>query len=317
MSATLELTVSSLRAVARDVIAVELRGSSGQVLPTAKAGSHVELSLPNGLKRHYSLVNATGQSNMTSYIIAVGWDSQSRGGSVWIHERLKVGQKLSVGLPRNLFEMDDAHRHVLLVAGGIGITPIYAMAQACQLEGRSYELWVAARSASRMAYLDELKALVGEKLHTHFDDEQGGPLHLQVLLENQNWDAVYACGPTPMLDKLTAVTAHWTPNSVCIERFKGPEITHEQNGSFELCLQRSGLETTVDFKESVLEAMERIGVEYPWSCREGVCGTCEAVVIEGTVNHKDLVLLPQERAEQKRMMVCVSRCAGKRLVLDI
>ena len=317
MITDLELTVVGVRAVARDVIAIELRGKTGQKLPGAKAGSHIELALPNGLKRPYSLVNAIGQPEMDSYMVAVGWDAKSRGGSVWIHEKLKVGQSLRVSNPRNLFEMQDAHRHVLLIAGGIGITPIYAMTQACVQQQRPFELWVSARSASRLAYLEELKTLASGSLYVLFDDEQGGPMDLAQRLRSQTWDAVYACGPAPMLDALTQATVHWTQGSVCMERFKGVEVPAEQCQPFELQLQRSGLSTTVSAQESVLEAMERLGVDYPWSCREGICGTCEAAVIEGEVAHMDFVLSPDKQTEQRRMMVCVSRCAGQRLVLDV
>ena len=317
MSADIDVTVSGLRAVARDVLAVELRHKSGQGLPGAKAGAHIDLALGNGLVRQYSLVNATGQASMDRYVVAVGWDANSRGGSVWIHEKLKVGQSLRVSAPRNLFEMAPEHRRVLLLAGGIGVTPIYAMAQACAQQGLDFELWASARSAPRLAYLEELKALVGERLHLHVDDEQGGPMNLAERLQTQRWDAVYACGPAPMLDALTAATAHWTPGSVRMERFKGAEAPASERQPFELTLQRAGLSTTVSAHESVLDAMERLGVDYPWSCREGICGTCEAAVLEGEVQHLDYVLTPEERAEQRRMMVCVSRCGGGRLVLDI
>lgn len=317
MSADIEVTVAGLRAVARDVLAVELRHKSGQPLPGAQAGAHIDMALGNGLVRQYSLVNATGQPAMDRYVVAVGWDANSRGGSVWIHEKLKVGQSLRVCAPRNLFEMAAEHRQVLLLAGGIGITPIYAMAQSCAQQDLPFELWASARSAPRLAYLDELKALSAGRLHLHFDDEQGGPMNLAERLQTQRWDAVYACGPAPMLDALTAATEHWQPGSVRMERFKGMEAPAGERQSFELLLQRSGVNTTVNAHESVLEAMERLGVDYPWSCREGVCGTCEAPVLEGEVKHLDYVLSPAERAEQRRMMVCVSRCGGERLVLDI
>lgn len=317
MSADIDVTVSGLRSVARDVLAVELKHKSGQALPGAKAGAHIDLALGNGLVRQYSLVNATGQASMDTYVVAVGWDANSRGGSVWIHEKLKVGQSLRVSAPRNLFEMAPEHRRVLLLAGGIGITPIYAMAQACAQQGLDFELWASARSAPRLAYLEELKALAGQRLHLHFDDEQGGPMNLAQRLQTQNWDAVYACGPAPMLDALTAATAQWATGSVRMERFKGAETPASERQPFELTLQRAGLNTTVSAHESVLDAMERLGVDYPWSCREGICGTCEAPVLEGDVQHLDYVLSPEERAEQRRMMVCVSRCGGGRLVLDI
>jgi len=317
MSADIDVIVSGLRAVARDVLALELRHKSGQPLPGSKAGAHIDLALPNGLVRQYSLVNATGQASMDSYVVGVGWDVNSRGGSVWIHEKLRVGQALHVSAPRNLFEMAPEHQRVLLLAGGIGVTPIYAMAQTCAQQGISFEVWVSARSASRLAYLDDLKSIVGKGLVTHFDDEQGGSMNLAERMSQQRWDAVYACGPAPMLDALSTATSHWTPGSVRIERFKAAEVPMGERQAFALVLQRSRVTTTVNAHESVLEAIERNGVDFPWSCREGICGTCEASVIDGEVEHRDFVLSPEERAEQRRMMVCVSRCFGGRLVLDI
>lgn len=317
MSVDIDVIVSSVRAVARDVLAIELRHKSGQSLPAAQAGAHIDLTLPNGLVRQYSLVNATGQKSADAYVVAVGLDAKSRGGSVWIHDRLKAGQALRVSAPRNLFEMAPEHRRVLLLAGGIGITPIYAMAQACAHQGLNFELWASARSAPRLAYLEEIKKLAKGRLHLHFDDEQGGPMNLSSRLQQQQWDAVYACGPAPMLDALTAATAHWATGSVRMERFKGAEVSVSGRKPFELKLQQSGLSTTVSENESVLDAMERLGVDYPWSCREGICGTCEVSVLSGEVQHLDFVLTPEERAEQRRIMVCVSRCGGGSLVLDI
>jgi ferredoxin-NADP reductase len=317
VSTDIDVTVAGLRAVARDVLAVELRHKSGQALPGARAGAHIELALGNGLVRQYSLVNATGQSSLDGYMVAVGWDANSRGGSVWIHEKLKVGQSLRISAPRNLFDMAPAHRNVLLLAGGIGITPIYAMVQACVEQGLAFELWASARSAPRLAFLEELKALAGSRLQLHFDDEHGGPMNLAQRLQTQRWDAVYGCGPAPMLDALTAATAHWSAGSVRMERFKGEELPAGERQPFELVLQRAGQGTTVSAHESVLDAIERLGVDHPWSCREGICGTCEAPVLEGELQHLDFVLTPEERAEQRRMMVCVSRCGSGRLVLDI
>lgn len=317
MSADIEVAVAGVRAVARDVIAIELRHKSGAPLPGARAGAHIDLALPNGLVRQYSLVNATGQAGMDAYVVAIGWDANSRGGSVWIHEKLKVGQALRVSAPRNLFDMAPEHRNVLLLAGGIGVTPIYAMVQAALQQGLAFEVWASARSASRLAYLEELKSLAGKQLQLHFDDEQGGPMNLTDRLRNQRWDAVYACGPAPMLDALTDATAHWAAGSVRMERFKAAELPASERQPFELVLQQTGLSTTVTEHETVLDAMGRLGVDYPWSCREGICGTCEAPVLEGDVQHLDFVLSPEERAEQRRMMVCVSRCGGGRLVLDI
>lgn len=142
-------------------------------------------------------------------------------------------------------------------------------------------------------------------------------MNLAARLAEQRWDAVYACGPASMLDALSAATDHWRAGSVRMERFKTAEVRASERQSFELVLQRAGLTTTVSEHESVLDAIERLGVNFPWSCREGICGTCEVPVAAGEVEHLDFVLSPAERAEQRRMMVCVSRCGSGRLVLDI
>ena len=317
MSANIDAMVSAVRAVARDVLAVELRHKSGSPLPGAAPGAHIELALPNGLVRQYSLTDAFGAAQQDRYTVAVGWDANSRGGSHFIHEKLRVGQALRISAPRNLFAMDPAHRKVLLLAGGIGITPIYAMARHCAAQGLDWTLVACARSSARLAYLEELKTLAGDRLQTHFDDERGGPIDLDGLLRERRWDAVYACGPAPMLDALSAATQAWPEGSVRMERFKAPETPAGERREFELVLQQSALSTRVGTHESVLDAIERLGVSYPWSCREGICGTCEAPIVEGQGEHLDFVLSPDEKDAHQRLMVCVSRCAGPRLVLDI
>lgn len=317
MSTHIDVVVTGLRAVARDVLAIELQHKAGTPLPGAAPGAHIDLALPNGLVRQYSLVNAGGQAQQAEYVIAVGWDVNSRGGSLWVHEKLRVGQTLKVSPPRNLFAMDPHHRKVLLVAGGIGVTPIYAMAQHCAALGLDWEVLACARSCARLAYLEELKALAGPRLRTHFDDEHGGPVPLAPMLKDPRWDGLYACGPAPMLDALLEATDHWPPGSVHLERFKAADTSTVERQPFELVLSRSGLQTTVSTHESMLDAMERMGVDHPFACREGLCGSCEAPILEGQALHLDSVLTPQECAEQQRVMVCVSRCAGARLVLDL
>lgn len=313
----IDVVVHSLRAVARDVIAIGLRDARGGKLPSATAGAHIDLALPNGLVRQYSLVNACGAEQQDSYELAVGWDANSRGGSRWVHEQLRVGQALRASAPRNLFEMEAAHRKVLLIAGGIGITPILAMARRCVALGLDWSVVACARSASRLAYLEELKALAGERLTTHFDDERGGPIHLGPLLSHARWDGAYACGPAPMLDAFVAATAHWPCGTARLERFKAQEQFADTRRTFELVLARTGCSSTVLPAESVLDVLERLGIEHPFACREGLCGTCEVPILEGEAEHLDSVLDPGQRAAQDRMIACVSRCAGERLVLDL
>lgn len=312
-----DVVVAAVRAIAFDVLQVDLKSRDGQPLPGAEPGAHIDLHLPGGLTRQYSLVNAGDGAPLPHWRIAVGRDAASRGGSQWIHDKLRVGQALQAGGPRNQFALNPAHRRVLLLAGGIGMTPIYAMAQRCAALGLDWQLVACARSNSRQVYAEELQALGGDRVETWSDDAHGAPLDLAGRLAEQRWDAVYACGPAPMLDALERATVHWAPGSVRMERFKAQAATTGERKVFELVLKQSGLQTQVDAGESVLDALERLGVAHPSSCREGLCGSCEAPVIDGVVEHRDSVLSAADKAAGRSLMVCVSRCAGARLVLDL
>jgi len=313
----IDVVVAAVRAIARDVLQVDLKAGSGAALPGAEAGAHIDLHLPHGPVRQYSLVNAVEVAHMDHWRIAVGWDANSRGGSHWIHEKLRVGQALQATGPRNQFVMDPLHRRVLLVAGGIGMTPIYAMARRCAAIGLDWQLIACARSAARQAYAEELKALAPGRVETWCDDDRGAPIDLAARLAVQRWDGVYACGPALMLDALERATARWTPGSVRMERFKAAQPDTDCRKVFELVLAQSGLTTQVACDESVLDAIGRLGVDHPFSCREGLCGSCEAPVLDGQVEHHDSVLGAAQKAANQSLMVCVSRCAGARLVLDL
>lgn len=311
-------TVSRVQAIARDTLLLELQASDGQALPAAGPGAHIDLHLPSGLVRQYSLTNATGSATLGVYQIAVARDAHSRGGSSWVHDKLRAGTTLHISAPRNLFALDTRVRGpVLFIGAGIGITPIYAMAQAAQQAGMDWTLMACARSASRQAFQEELQALDAQRVRFHFDLEQGGPLNLQHLLASQPWATVYACGPAGLLDALTELTADWPPGTVRMERFKAEQADDSANAGFELVLARSGQSVQVAPSESPLQALERIGVDHPFSCREGLCGTCEVALIEGEAEHRDMVLDASARAAQQRFIPCVSRCGGGRLVIDL
>lgn len=311
-----QVTVSRVAAIARDVLLVELQ-ASGQSLPGATPGAHIDLHLPNGLIRQYSLTNAQGQASMSCYQIAIGRDAQSRGGSSWVHDKLRVGTSLSISEPRNLFELDARHRKVLFIGAGIGITPIYAMANAASQAGIDWTLMACARSASRMAFAEELRGLDAQRVRFHHDLEQGGPLDLPALLQSETWDAVYACGPSGLLDAIEAQTRDWPAGSVRMERFKAAEQDKSGNTAFELVLAKTGKTIEVSAAESPLEALERSGIDHPYACREGLCGTCEVSLLEGQAEHRDHVLDAQDKAGGHRFIPCVSRCGGGRLVIDL
>ncbi|MDP3702522.1 MAG: PDR/VanB family oxidoreductase [Hylemonella sp.] len=313
-----QVNVSRVQAIARDVLLVELRAEAGQVLPGATPGAHIDLHLPNGLVRQYSLTNARGQTSQDCYQIAIGRDAHSRGGSAWVHDKLRVGSSLTISEPRNLFELDTvAHRKVLFIGAGIGITPIYAMAAAAARADIDWALVACARSASRMAFAEELQALDRQRVRFHFDLEQGGPLDLPALVKADAWDSIYACGPAGLLDAIEVQTADWPAGTVRMERFKAPEQDVSANTVFELVLSKSGRSIQVSATESPLEALERCGVEHPYACREGLCGTCEVQLVEGQAQHRDNVLDAQDKAAGHRFIPCVSRCGGDRLVINL
>ena len=168
-----------------------------------------------------------------------------------------------------------------------------------------------------MAYLEELRLLCGDSLRTHADDEAGTIFDVSGLLRDQRWDGVYVCGPAPLLDQVTATTTSWPDGMVVMERFTAPESVAAPGEAFTLVLAQSGLETLVSPDESVLGAIERLGVAHPFSCREGICGTCESRVLSGEIDHRCAVLSQSEKDSQGVMMPCVSRCMGDKLTLDL
>lgn len=314
----IQATVSKVQAIARDVLLIELQASHAQLLPGAAPGAHIDLHLPNGQIRQYSLTNAQGHAQQPTYQIAVARDAHSRGGSDWLHDKLRTGAALTISEPRNLFALNPATQgKVLFVGAGIGITPIYAMVMSAQQSNMDWSLVACARSASRMAFQEELLALVAQRVRFHFDQEQGGPLDIKALLGNTAWDAVYACGPTGLLDVIEEATAGWPVGSVHMERFKAQVQDESGNTAFELVLSKSGQLIEVGVNESPLEALERSGIDHPFACREGLCGTCEVQWIEGQPDHRDSVLDADERTSGQRFIPCVSRCGGGRLVINL
>ncbi len=314
----IQAVITRLQAIARDILMIELQAADQRPLPGASPGAHIDLHLPNGQIRQYSLTNADGAATQASYQIAVARDVNSRGGSTWIHDKLRTGTPLTISAPRNLFPLEtSAQGKVLFIGAGIGITPIYAMVKAAQKNGLDWQLLACARSASRMAFQEELQALEPHKVHFHFDMEQGTALNLQALLGESTWRAVYACGPAGLLDAIEQATAHWPAGSVRMERFKAQAQDSSSNTAFQLVLAKTQKTVEVGVDESPLEALERIGIDHPYACREGLCGTCEVRVLEGQPDHKDNVLSEQERTSGQRFIPCISRCSGPQLVIEL
>jgi len=321
-SSTISAVLQGMRAVAENVISLELCPVDTSVaLPPFEPGAHIDLHLPNGLVRSYSLINATGSPEC--YQVAVLLDRSSRGGSRYIHEQLRVGTPLRISAPRNLFKLDEQAEHSFLLAGGIGITPLYAMVQRLSQLNRSADLVVCARNRRQVAFLKELQALSSPKLrvHLHLDDEAGGPPDLKALLGAQSRDAhCYCCGPHPMLQAFEDTCTALSMLNVHVERFAAAPVAAASVAaprSYTVRLQKSGKVLEVNTARPLLDALLEAGIEAGHSCREGICGACETPVLEGEIEHRDSILSQAERDGNRSMMVCVSHCKSAHLVLDL
>lgn len=319
MTVTLQALVHTLRYEAQDTLSVDLRPVDGGEFPAFAPGSHIDLHLPNGLVRSYSLSNDSTERHR--YVVGVLRDRASRGGSRCVHESLRVGSTITIDAPRNHFALDESAAHTVLVAGGIGITPLLCMARRLHSLGRSFEMLYFARERKSAAFLAELQAL-GMPLHLHFDAEAGGPPDLRALLARRAPDAgthYYSCGPTPMLDAFEKFCAELGHDNAHIERFTAVEVkaSSDARDNYTVELKKSGRFIQVTPEKSLLDTLLAAGIDVDHSCCEGVCGSCETRVLAGTPDHRDSVLSPKEREKNKVMMVCVSGCKSETLVLDL
>ncbi len=320
----LQARIRTLRYEADGVMSVELVPQDGAHWPAFTAGSHIDLYLPNGLTRSYSLLNA--QDEADRYVLGILADSKSRGGSRYIHDHFRCGANVNIGAPRNAFALDESAAHSVLVAGGIGITPILCMYRRLIALNKPVKLVYCARNRRQAAFLDELQALGGE-LHCHFDDEQGGkPFDLASWLASQSPDVhAYCCGPGMMLNAFEAACAAAGISNVHVERFAAdPTLSNTSQEGYEVALAKSGVTLHVTPGVSLLETIMAAGIDVNYSCMEGVCGACETRVLGGCPDHRDAVLSTSEKASNKVMMICVSgartgkdAAAAGRLVLDL
>ena len=316
MNQPMKLRVTALGAEALDVMRVELAAADGADLPHFEPGAHLTLHLPGGLQRQYSLVNDWRERHR--YVLGVGLAAESRGGSRFVHTSLRVGDEVDVSGPVNNFRLLPNAPHYLFIAGGIGITPLLAMIRRCNAQGQVWRLVHAARSRVRLAFYEDLRAL-GGSVRWHCDDEQGQPIDVAALMAEVEPDTqVYCCGPGPLMAAVQQHGAHLPPDNLHFEWFNAPagEAPADAPEGFWIDLMRSGASLHVPPHQSILEVLEQHGYEVPFSCREGLCGTCETVVCEGEPEHLDYVYPPAQRPQLRTMLVCVSRARSPRLVLD-
>ena len=315
---TSDLIVRHRSTSAEGVVVLDLGHPENEDLPRWEPGAHIDLMLNDGLTRQYSLCGDPNDSN--TWRVGVLLDPNSRGGSRYVHDNLNEGATVRVRGPRNHFPLVDAP-HYRFIAGGIGITPILAMLEAVQRAGGDWTLLYGGRTKASMAFAEDLAKRYPERVTVWPQDERG-LLDLESLFkEPEDNTLVYCCGPEALLSAVEQHSTHWPAGILHIERFAAKAPTADEMAEaldqFEVVCQRSGSNFEITSDQSILEVLEEEGIPILGSCYEGVCGTCEARVLEGTPDHRDSVLTDAEKAAGEVMLICVSRSRTERLVLDL
>jgi ferredoxin-NADP reductase len=309
----LTLKVARIGADAKDVVRLELAHPEGAPLPAFEPGAHVPVHLPGGLVRHYSLCG--DWRDRSRYVLGVGRAAPGRGGSEFVHSRLREGMELRCGAPANNFRLAPDGTDYLLIAGGIGITPLLSMIAAADAAGMPWTLAYAGRRRESMAYLTQLEQRYGSRVQAYPATERRLDLAAALAAAREERRTVHCCGPTRMIDAVAALSEGAPAGSVRFERFVPKAAEPHEEVGFEV--EVGGQLLAVPPDRSILEVCEEAGMLVLSSCREGTCGTCETPLLEGRADHRDSVLTPAEQAEDRTMMICVSRALSPRLVLDL
>jgi vanillate O-demethylase ferredoxin subunit len=310
----MQLRVKTCSWEAPNILSYDLRPTTNVPLPPFSAGAHIELALGNKMRRSYSLLNPPSERHR--YVVAVQKDRQGRGGSMWLHQNLRVGDLIAVDEPRNHFPLDEEAERSVFIAGGIGITPILSMIERLNELGRQWDLHYCARTRSTAAFLEHLSSAKGVNLN--FDREPGGAiLDIGSLFAGAKATThFYCCGPTSMLLAFENAAKQHSAANVHLEYFTGAEPPATEGG-FTIVLAQSGRELPVPAGKTILETLTEAGVQIRTSCVEGVCGTCETRVLGGMPDHRDRILTSGERDANTKIMVCCSGSKSENLVLDL
>ena len=317
MATLYKVVVKNRRIEGENVAVMEFESATSTALPNIEAGAHIDVHLPNGMVRQYSLCQNPSQHGV--FRLGILRDPESRGGSVSAFDDLKDGMQIEVSEPKNLFPLVQA-KHSILIGGGIGITPLITMAYQLAQEGASFELHYCGSSPERCAFVDEIKnGELAEFTKFHFKSE--GASHRE-FFESAIKDVdpeshIYTCGPNGFMDWVInlATTQNFPENQIHKEYF---QVDVAKGGdAFEVVAQQSGKIIMVSADETILHALAREGIEIEMSCEQGVCGTCMCDVIEGEPDHRDVYFTDEEKASNEQILVCCSRSKSARLVLDI
>lgn len=319
MQHNLLLKVNQVRQLAQDILEIEwVAANENEQLPAFTAGAHIELKLQDDMYRSYSLANHPQERHR--YVIAVHLSAESKGGSQYIHTRLQQGDSYYATAPRNYFPLDESNAAHILIAGGIGITPILAMAYRLSDLAKPWQLHYCARTPAHAAYRDEIQNLAaktGNVVNFYFDQApHAQSLDLSQLCQQADMSAhLYCCGPKGMLAAFEMATADRS-HTAHLEYFSAKEEA-ALNGGFEIQLAKSNLILKVPAGQSILDVVFDAGISVPSSCREGICGSCETVILSGEADHRDALLSEDEKASNQTMMICCSGAKSKTLVLDL
>jgi len=316
-----DLTVINISAETALIRAITLGRPHGEPLPSWEAGAHVKVRLPDGGERSYSLINTSLDPAATTrphaYRLGVRLEQPSQGGSKFMHA-LNVGDGVSVSAPRNNFPLEPTSKPIVLLAGGIGVTPVLSMATALAAGERPYRFIYAGRSRDQIAFLGESEALCGEHLTIHTDDT-GGIFDVKGLMVSLTDDEpLYLCGPKAMIDTAiqSARDLGWADGRLRFELFATP-APFAGDQPFEVVLNNSGKTFLIPPDKTILAVLIEAGEDPLHDCQRGDCGICQVSVVEGTPDHRDYILTDAEKADGKVMQICVSRSKSPRLVLDL
>lgn len=318
-STALEVRIARKAQEALDIVTLELEPISDEPLPAFSAGSHIDVEVRPGLIRQYSLCNDSSEQHR--YLIGILRDPASRGGSVAVHDELQEGQVIRISPPRNHFPLIKAP-HSLLLAGGIGVTPILCMAERLAKIGGDFEMHYCSRSPERMAFRQRIeRSTYAGRVHEHFDDgDPAQKLDLPAVLGAQPAGThLYVCGPAGFIDFVSNAAQQngWDNELIHFEYFAAKAVDTSADDSFEIQVASSGKIYNVGKDDSIVSVLAENGVEIPTSCEQGICGACITRVLEGRPDHRDQVLTDQERNEENWVTPCCSRSLTPRLVLDI
>ncbi|SPL72180.1 PDR/VanB family oxidoreductase [Acinetobacter stercoris] len=311
--------IKSIKDLTPNIRSFELITEDGRDLPSFTAGSHIDIVLGNGLIRQYSIANCCSEKN--HYIIGVLEDDHSRGGSSFIHQQFKVGDRIEISEPRNLFPVHQNTNKALLFAGGIGITPILSMAHTLKRENIPFEFYYFVRNENAIAFKDILESKFSEEIHFHIEDDPQNQLDVNKILSKfESSKHLYVCGPNGFMDFIFTMAEkhHWQKDHLHKEHFTADSAaSDEENTEFSVKIASTGELIPIAVNQSITEALEKCGIEIAVSCEQGICGTCLTNILEGEPEHRDMFLTDEEHASNKIFTPCCSRSKTKILVLDL